>query len=705
MGPSPSSDFHKPGFFWQGLLILFPVVVLAGLGVLSLRQDKLVAHQQAVQRAQTIAEALAPKLWSELILTNFPQTESVAFLVSTNMELLYPPSCTLTPTPTPLDRFLLTEKQARLWSEAQGTERMAPSISASAKAYEAFLQTDPPSAFAAVAHYSRGLALLREGAAEEAQRTFESLFSRYPGATGETGLPLEPLARLLLLESKTAKTPAGMEDRGLMEQLCSNVVWHPTPLSPEILKAAAEHARVPAARSTAESWQRTWDQHQMGRETFEMLTAAGLLTNSDVRGRKAFWCAADQAWLVMPWQTANGTWYSCRSQYEIGSRLTRLVEKERHIPDYFGVAIDVAGKRLTWPAPDLTMWAYVNYFGREGGGQKKQSLQQPATNLLASAQPDTAPGALTAGIFLTSPGALYAREQARVFWLAALITAAAAAAGIGFLAAYRAFHRQLKLSELKSNFVSSVSHELRAPIASVRLMAENLEKGKINDNLKQREYFHFIRQECQRLSSLVENVLDFSRIEQGRKQYDFEPTDIVALTASTVKLMQTYAEEKRVRIEESLPETASIDSQPVLDGKAIQQALINLIDNAIKHSRQGDTIRVGLEYRPGLAPSLPQEPGTDGGGKSSNNFVLWVEDHGEGIPAGEHARIFDRFYRVGSELRRETQGAGIGLSIVKHVVEAHGGRVLVRSELGMGSRFTIELPAATNGESGIPKAE
>ena len=112
-----------------------------------------------------------------------------------------------------------------------------------------------------------------------------------------------------------------------------------------------------------------------------------------------------------------------------------------------------------------------------------------------------------------------------------MLAARADGAGWAFWSARRAFDRQLQLNEQKSNFVSSVSHELRAPIASVRLMAENLERGKVSEPAKQGEYFHFIVQECRRLSSLIEKRhLDFSRIEQGRKQYDFEPTNLVALT-------------------------------------------------------------------------------------------------------------------------------------------------------------------------------
>jgi two-component system sensor histidine kinase ResE len=120
-----------------------------------------------------------------------------------------------------------------------------------------------------------------------------------------------------------------------------------------------------------------------------------------------------------------------------------------------------------------------------------------------------------------------------------------------------------------------------------------------------------------------------------------------------------------------------------VDGRAIQQALVNLIDNAIKHSPKGGCVTVELEVSDGGVPTINHQLST---------INLSVSDHGSGIPLEEQQKIFERFYRRGSELRRETQGVGIGLSIVKHIVEAHGGRIRVQSEVGKGSRFTIELP-------------
>ncbi|HWQ91552.1 MAG TPA: HAMP domain-containing sensor histidine kinase, partial [Clostridia bacterium] len=288
-------------------------------------------------------------------------------------------------------------------------------------------------------------------------------------------------------------------------------------------------------------------------------------------------------------------------------------------------------------------------------------------------------------VLLTDSSRLLAGQQQRQFLLGGFIAAALLVAGIGLLGARRAFLKQERLNELKDNFVSSVSHELRAPIASVRLMAESLEKRKISDPGKQSDYYRLMSQECRRLSSLIANVLDFSRIEQGRKEYQFEPTDLEAMVRDTINLMRPYAEERQVGLEVVWKRDPRQPAEALVDGKAIQQALINLVDNAIKHAPSKTVVTIGLE--------LVAEPRA--------SALLWVADKGPGIALGEHQKIFERFYRLGSELRRETQGVGIGLSLVKHIVEAHAGRVSVESEPGQGSRFTLHLPLRGGLEIGL----
>lgn len=734
-------------FFWQGLLILLPVALLAAFGFFFARQDKLIAEHEAVQRAENIAQELLPKLQAELVGTNVsPKSGQTAFEVDANGRLLTPPPAFATPVPVALDLSSLNLEQRPLWLAAGAAESLSQDTAPAIRAYREFLAAHPPPSFAALAQYSLGLLLAKSGDQAAARSCFQLIWEKYPEAAGESGLPLRPLAGLKLIElHATSNSSTNRTETELVSALCSNAVWKPTPLSAEILDRIAAQSANAGSRATAEKWKRTWLDHELARALFAAASEArGLDLRPESTSAPSFWFlpaevlppsavppdsslaarssadrsrpqrsnaswpmvaavpAADQSWLAFRASSSpTNAWFTCRSLTEIGTRLTGVVAEEQQIPEYFGVGLDVAGKHLTWPAPDLHQWEFQDYFGRIGGGQKKVYLSALATNVLASATLPGDPGLLKVSVYLTSRGALLAREQARSFWLAALVASAALAAGLGFVKAYRAFHRQLRLSEMKSNFVSSVSHELRAPIASVRLLAESLERGKVAESVKEREYYKFIVQECRRLSSLVENVLDFSRIEQGRKQYDFEPTDLGALVEQTVKLMEPYAAERQVTLELRPydPEHKGSNLQLNADGKALQQALVNLIDNAVKHSPKGQMVSVGVERRTGAPPvSNSSAPlASNGDANQGSTILLWVEDQGEGIPPAEHDKIFERFYRRGSELRRETQGVGIGLSIVKHIVEAHHGHVQVRSDVGQGSRFTIELPE--NGET------
>lgn len=267
-----------------------------------------------------------------------------------------------------------------------------------------------------------------------------------------------------------------------------------------------------------------------------------------------------------------------------------------------------------------------------------------------------------------APGVLEKRTR----FMQVLILFAGIAGLLGAAAIWTGYRRQMRLAELQSNFVSSVSHELRAPLAAVRLMAESLESGRVSENGKQRDYFRLIVQECRRLSTLVENALDVSRIQTGREVYRCEPVDVAALVRHSVALMQPCAAERQVELR--LGELPPDGLGPSWDASAVEQALVNLLDNAIKHSPPGEAVEVTSELDQG-------------------RIRVWVADRGPGIPAGEQQRIFDLFYRHGSELRRETKGTGIGLYIARHVAEAHGGRVVLESEPGHGSRFALELPA------------
>ncbi len=733
---------RKPTFFWQGMLILLPVAVLAAIGWASLRQDKILAEHDARERAQTIADDFLQKFSADLTAAKSRTNAAFSFVVDPSGGLIFPPAWNPLPTPQPLNGSQLDGQQARLWQKVRETISNGTNGDAATEAVNHFIASGPPKNFAAAACYDLGLLLARQKNAEAAVRVFDLLLEKFPEAAGESGLSFQPLAQFQLLElERDLKNQSGRPVS--LDSFYSNAVWHPGPLTPYFL------GRGPKS-GTVSNWLRVWHEHQAGRELFSaarqfiptnataafgqlfsLATVEGrdgnipvarkasnlfwFKTPTPVEGSKALYWAArpvtmqpvsdarrafnavplsagtEQSWLAVRFdESPTAQRFVCHSESDLGLRIKELAAGEKHIPEYFGIGVEVAGRKISEFAPDLHLWT----FSYTGGGKSsarevRWQLDALATNVLASAvQPERL---LKVNVYLTSPDKLYQRQGARTFWFGSLVAISAVAALIGLLAVWRAFRQQRELSELKSNFVSSVSHELRAPIASVRLMAENLEGGKIPESQKQQEYFGFIVQECRRLSALIENVLDFSRIEQGRKQYEFEPTDILALVQTTVKLMEPNATEKGVRLE---LETSNIEHRTSnvelkMDGRAIQQALVNLMDNAIKHSPKGETVTVGIEMQ--NAECSPQNS-SGSFSLQPSAFSLSVSDHGPGIPPEEHEKIFERFYRRGSELRRETQGVGIGLSIVKHIVEAHSGRVLVESEVGKGSRFIIELP-------------
>ena len=258
-----------------------------------------------------------------------------------------------------------------------------------------------------------------------------------------------------------------------------------------------------------------------------------------------------------------------------------------------------------------------------------------------------------------------ARQQGR--WTLGLLGIAVVTSGGALGLMHRSIRRERRLNEMKSQFVASVSHELRAPVASIRLMADALEAEKVTADTV-REFHRLIAREGARLSTLVGNVLDHARIEQGRRVWKMEACDLAALTADTLHVMEPLAKEKNITLASNiLPVEASVDAG------AIQQALVNLLDNAIKFSPAGSKVETALAI--------------DG-----SCWRLSVHDQGPGIPKEEQSRIFERFYRLGDELRRETQGTGIGLSLVKAIAEAHGGKVLLESAVGKGSVFTLIGP-------------
>ncbi len=239
----------------------------------------------------------------------------------------------------------------------------------------------------------------------------------------------------------------------------------------------------------------------------------------------------------------------------------------------------------------------------------------------------------------------------------------------GMVLTYRNVSKEMALARLKSDFVSNVSHELRTPLSLIRLYAETLEMGRLTSPEKYQEYYCIIRKESERLTALINNILDFSRIEAGRKEYDFRETDLRELVRNTLESYRYQIEQHGFMFEERIEEVPPLR----IDREAMARSLVNLVNNALKYSQDRKYIGVNL-YR------------------ENGSVKLEVIDHGIGIPPQEQQKIFEKFYRVGDPLVHNTKGSGLGLSLVRHIVRAHGGEVVVDSAPGGGSKFTIALP-------------
>ena len=234
----------------------------------------------------------------------------------------------------------------------------------------------------------------------------------------------------------------------------------------------------------------------------------------------------------------------------------------------------------------------------------------------------------------------------------------------------RVLYREAKLSRMKTDFVSLVSHELRTPVTSIRMFIETLALGRVKDPAQTQEVLQLLTRETERLSTLIDRVLDWSRIESGRKEYHRERQPVSQVVETAVAAFRAQRLEGDLQLSVDVPDNLP----PVeVDRDAIAGALLNLLQNAYKYS--GADKRIALTVQAG------------------GRWVdLSVEDHGVGISPRDRKRIFERFYRVDNLLTRKTEGSGLGLAITKRIVEAHGGRITVKSEPGKGSRFTIQLP-------------
>jgi signal transduction histidine kinase len=242
---------------------------------------------------------------------------------------------------------------------------------------------------------------------------------------------------------------------------------------------------------------------------------------------------------------------------------------------------------------------------------------------------------------------------------------------LGVVLVVRDISRERRLSRLRADFVANVTHELKTPLTSIRMFAETLQLGRAASDSERQESLDVIVGETERLTRLINTVLDFSKIERGQKEYRMGDVDVSEVVHSALKTLKYSLEDKGFTLEADIEPGV----RATADADALEQAILNLVDNAVKYSGQAKWVRIALWSR-------------------DHAVFLRVSDRGIGIPEADERRIFDKFYRSRAANDGDAGGAGLGLTVVQHIVDAHGGRIEVESKVGEGSRFTIVLPGS-----------
>ncbi|MBI1873708.1 MAG: HAMP domain-containing histidine kinase [Acidobacteria bacterium] len=233
---------------------------------------------------------------------------------------------------------------------------------------------------------------------------------------------------------------------------------------------------------------------------------------------------------------------------------------------------------------------------------------------------------------------------------------------------YRAVSQEITVSRLKADFVSAVSHEFRTPLSSILALSERLDSERVLDKDMLRQYHATLRRDARRLSLLVEKLLDFAQLEEGKKQFSLDRINLADVAGEAVTTFQPSGASQPVQLVEA-------DERPQIvgDRTAIVQCVQNLIENAIKYSPPGSPVTVRW-------------------GREDGRVFLEVRDRGIGIPASDRDKIFDKFYRAPNARAWHAQGTGIGLALVQRIIDIHGGSIDVESRPGEGSRFRLVFP-------------
>lgn len=612
--PKPPQQRSRRTAFVSLALAVLPALILGFVGVSYLRHEKAIAEKELNNSAQSFASEITKRL----------RDGYSAYLDSTEVR----------------------NRMVSLKSVRQFEMTTDPPTEADLEAWQSYQN------------------LVLSGTAES-MNTLRTQLPSLRNARTPAGLPLYPIAQLQLARFavQSGDTKTGIETmRALLE---STVISQPSPISEMILARVSDLAEAADCREEVEfdKWVSIFSAKTETRKI--------LYRNRDYLDRfdSEYPWFEDQGRRLLPAMQADGmAVVLSKSELEelAGSALSDILPIGGSYRYPLAFRLQLAGEAIT-PSPLNQPEVRQGWFAEQGFDPISHNQSGPDLVLTETGIPFTL--RITSADYKGFQNSMRRRTVQQGSFLAFVM----ACLGFGVWKTWRTLEMQRTLTERQSNLISSISHELRSPVAGIRLLAEKLAGTKNKDDDREK-YSLLIAKESGRLSALIENILDAGQIADGRKIYQFEWTNLSELARDTVERMRPLAESESRRITYQ-PDDAKVEISAEVDPVAVQQALTNLIDNALKFSGPGKGITVTLE-------SL----------SDSDSVRLEVADEGIGIEETDQSKIFDLFYRAGTELQRETTGTGLGLHLVQHIVQSHGGTITVQSKPGEGSTFEIIIP-------------
>jgi signal transduction histidine kinase len=614
-----------------GGIVLLPAVALGLLAFRTFQGEQVRGEYQRRERQQQILRLLESDL-SNWILSRCGEVEkdAFAFEVRQNRILLPRLNVYLSADHQRATAPELLARDANLWRAAQAVEFRGGETAATIQNYRRLLSGNP-----AVSSWSKlallRLALLRTGSGDTAV-WLKEIQDTDQAAMTESGIPVRVAAALLLIEHNGAATLP--ETGGFLSRTLSQLASGCWPLN------AAQWAYY--AREICSALDSSSDLRSTTLATAGFLESfAGTVPEVLVLDESLEW-RRDQ-----PFATRLLPGIQC---------VVVLFPGEDRNTGCMLKSAELAREAETRLA---ALTAAEDFEGRIGisGENTKPAVSMPTLPCLEATFPER-------------DQSLWRSHLRRyfIFYTSALLLLGA---GAGLFFTYRAVAREMEVSRMKAEFVSSVSHEFRTPLSAIEALLERLESGKVRDEEMLRRYYQASRREVQRLTAMVNQLLDFSRLKEGREEFSFETIDLNRLAEEAVQSFRNLGFGARLADALDREETLNISA----DKDAAYQCIHNLIDNALKYSPDDSQVTIGS-------------------GRRDSEVFLRVSDRGPGIAPEERELIFEQFYRAKSAGVQGIQGAGIGLALVKRVMQAHGGKVTLESRTGEGSTFQLTFPKA-----------